>query len=170
MTIPEASQLVLEAGFMGKGGEIYLFDMGQPVQIYDLAEKMILLSGYTPHKDIQIEITGLRPGEKLYEELLASTEEALPSFHNKILIGKIRPFSYEEQNSKIVALLNSLSKENDESLVARLKELVPEYISNNSEYELLDKHDPQNVFHTSHIFKKTQNGFKSFNDIYSQKG
>ena len=171
MTIPEASQLVLEAGFMGKGGEIFLFDMGQPVQIYDLAEKMILLSGYTPHKDIQIEITGLRPGEKLYEELLASTEEALPSFHNKILIGKIRPFSYEEQNSKIVALLNSLSKESDESLVARLKELVPEYISNNSEYELLDKHNPKQLIHTSQIFKKPINGIhKSFSEIYIHKG
>jgi len=170
MTIPEASQLVLEAGFMGKGGEIFLFDMGQPVQIYDLAEKMILLSGYTPHKDIQIEITGLRPGEKLYEELLASTEEALPSFHNKILIGKIRPFSYEEQNSKIVALLNNLSKENDELLVTRLKELVPEYISNNSEFELLDKHNTSSTIHTSQLIKKATNGIhKSFNEIYTNK-
>jgi len=168
MTIPEASQLVLEAGFMGKGGEIFLFDMGQPVQIYDLAEKMILLSGYTPHKDIQIEITGLRPGEKLYEELLASAEEALPSFHNKILIGKIRPFSYEEQNTKVVSLLNAISKESNESLVARLKDLVPEYISNNSEYEILDKHDPSKVFHTSHIFKKSTNG-KILSNFYIPK-
>ena len=170
MTIPEASQLVLEAGFMGKGGEIFLFDMGQPVQIYDLAEKMILLSGYTPHKDIQIEITGLRPGEKLYEELLASTEEALPSFHNKILIAKIRPFSYEEQNSKIVAILNNLSKESDELLVTRLKELVPEYISNNSEFELLDKRNINSTIHTSQIIKKAANGIhKSFTEIYSNK-
>ena len=170
MTIPEASQLVLEAGFMGKGGEIFLFDMGQPIQIYDLAEKMILLSGYTPHKDIQIEITGLRPGEKLFEELLASTEEALPSFHNKILIGKIRPFSYEEQNNKIVALLKSLSKENDELLVARLKELVPEYISNNSEFEYLDNHSTNSTIDSSPVFKKAINGNpKSFNEIYSHK-
>lgn len=138
MTIPEASQLVLEAGFMGTGGEIFLFDMGQPVQIYDLAEKMILLSGLTPHKDIKIEITGLRPGEKLYEELLATSEDTLPSFNNKILIGKIRKFSYQEQNQKITDLLNNLTKESEEMLVARLKELVPEFISNNSKYEVLD--------------------------------
>lgn len=154
MTIPEASQLVLEAGFMGQGGEIFLFDMGQPVQIYDLAEKMILLSGYTPHKDIQIEIIGLRPGEKLYEELLAATEEALPSFHNKILIGKIRPFSYEEQNNKIVSLLNNLSKENNEQLVTRLKDLVPEYISNNSEFEYLDKIHSDSPISNSQLIKK----------------
>lgn len=141
MTIPEACQLVLEAGFMGKGGEIFLFDMGQPVQIYDLAEKMILLSGLTPHKDIKIEISGLRPGEKLYEELLASTEDTLPSFHNKILIGKIRHYNYHEQNLKISDLLNSLTKENDELLVSRLKDLVPEFISNNSIFESLDKTD-----------------------------
>jgi len=144
MTIPEASQLVLEAGFMGTGGEIFLFDMGLPVQIYDLAEKMILLSGLTPHKDIKIEITGLRPGEKLYEELLATSEDTLPSFNNKILIGKIRRFSYHEQNQKITDLLNSLTKESEEMLVGRLKELVPEFISNNSKYEELDKVDHQN--------------------------
>lgn len=139
MTIPEACQLVLEAGFMGNGGEIYLFDMGQPVQIYDLAEKMILLSGLIPHKDIKIEISGLRPGEKLYEELLASAEDTLPSFHNKILIGKIRPFEYEEQNLKITDLLNNLTKETDEVLVSRLKDIVPEFISNNSVYESIDR-------------------------------
>ena len=144
MTIPEASQLVLEAGFMGTGGEIFLFDMGLPVQIYDLAEKMILLSGLTPHKDIKIEITGLRPGEKLFEELLATSEDTLPSFNNKILIGKIRRFSYHEQNQKITDLLNNLTKESEEMLVARLKELVPEFISNNSKYEELDQADNQN--------------------------
>ena len=170
MTIPEASQLVLEAGFMGKGGEIFLFDMGQPIQIYDLAEKMILLSGYTPHKDIQIEITGLRPGEKLFEELLASSEEALPSFHSKILIGKIRPYNFEEQNSKIIALLKSLSKEDDELLVARLKELVPEYISNNSEFEYLDKLNVSSMIHESPIFKKATNEIiQSFNETYIHK-
>lgn len=158
MTISEASQLVLEAAFMGKGGEIFLFDMGQPVQIYDLAEKMILLSGYIPQKDIQIEIIGLRPGEKLYEELLATAEEAIPSFHNKILIGKIRPFNYEEQNRKITALLDNLSKENDELLVARLKELVPEYISNNSKYELLDKQDIKDSLPISQMINEATNG------------
>jgi FlaA1/EpsC-like NDP-sugar epimerase len=145
MTIPEACQLVLEAGFMGKGGEIFLFDMGQPVQIYDLAEKMILLSGLTPHKDIKIEITGLRPGEKLYEELLASAEDTLPSFHNKILIGKIRHYNYNDQNLKVTELLNSITRENDESLVARMKDLVPEFISNNSVFESLDKQEKDSV-------------------------
>lgn len=161
MTIPEACQLVLEAGFMGKGGEIYLFDMGQPVQIYDLAEKMILLSGLTPHKDIKIEITGLRPGEKLYEELLASSEDTLPSFHNKILIGKIRHYNYHEQNLKVTGLLNSLTKENDEQLVTRLKDLVPEYISNNSAFESLDKTDRETVSNRPQRKIKLQNGIAS---------
>lgn len=145
MTIPEASQLVMEAGFMGTGGEIFLFDMGQPVQIYDLAEKMILLSGFTPHKDIRIEITGLRPGEKLYEELLATTEDTLPSSNNKILIGKIRKYNYRDQNQKVMDLLNSLTKEPDDLLVARMKDIVPEFISNNSTFESLDKVDNRDI-------------------------
>ena len=147
MTIPEASQLVLEAGFMGMGGEIFLFDMGHPVQIYDLAEKMIFLSGLTPHKDIRIEITGLRPGEKLYEELLASAEDTLPSSNSKILIGKIRKYNYNEQNQKVKELLNNLTKESDELLVARMKDLVPEFISNNSVFESLDKLDNHDIEH-----------------------
>jgi FlaA1/EpsC-like NDP-sugar epimerase len=138
MTIQEACQLVLEAGFMGTGGEIFLFDMGSPVRIYDLAEKMILLSGLIPHKDIKIEISGLRPGEKLYEELLTSSETTLPSVNNKILIGKIRYFDYNLQNQKINELLSSLTSENDEMLVSRLKELVPEFVSKNSKFESLD--------------------------------
>jgi FlaA1/EpsC-like NDP-sugar epimerase len=138
MTIQEACQLVLEAGFMGTGGEIFLFDMGSPVQIYDLAEKMILLSGLIPHKDIKIEISGLRPGEKLFEELLASAEATLPSVNSKILIGKIRHFDYNQHCQKIDELLNSLTRENDEMLVVRLKELVPEFISKNSKFESLD--------------------------------
>lgn len=158
MTIPEASQLVLEAGFMGTGGEIFLFDMGQPVLIYDLAEKMILLSGLTPHKDIKIEITGLRPGEKLYEELLASSEDTLPSLNNKILIGKIRRFNYHEQNQKITDLLNNLTKESEEKLVERLKELVPEFISNNSKYEVLDKTDNRNLTNNLKVKLKLTRG------------
>lgn len=145
MTIPEASQLVLEAGFMGTGGEIFLFDMGQPVQIYDLAEKMILLSGLTPHKDIRIEITGLRPGEKLYEELLASAEDTLPSSNSKILVGKIRKYNYDDQNQKVTDLLSNLTKESDDLLVARMKDLVPEFISNNSVFESLDTPDNQDI-------------------------
>jgi len=170
MTIPEASQLVLEAGFMGSGGEIFLFDMGQPVQIYDLAEKMILLSGLTPHKDIKIEITGLRPGEKLYEELLASTENTLPSFNNKILIGKIRKFNYHEQNQKVTDLLNNITKENDELLVSRLKDLVPEFISNNSAYEALDKTDNQSITNGLKLrLKLTQELNKSASEYFSPK-
>lgn len=170
MTIPEASQLVLEAGFMGSGGEIFLFDMGQPVQIYDLAEKMILLSGLTPHKDVKIEITGLRPGEKLYEELLASTENTLPSFNNKILIGRIRKFTYHEQNQKVTELLNNLTKENDELLVARLKDLVPEFISNNSVFEILDKVDNQNIANNVKLkLKLTQGLSKSASEYFSPK-
>jgi len=138
MTIPEASQLVLEAGFMGTGGEIYLFDMGKPIRIYDLAEKMISLAGFEPHKDIKINVTGLRPGEKLYEELLASKEHCLPTYHAKIMIAKGRPQVYEEANNKISELLSGLSKDSDEMIVARMKDLVPEYFSQNSKFEELD--------------------------------
>jgi len=139
MTIPEACQLVLEAGFMGNGSEIYAFDMGSPVKIYDLAEKMIFLSGYIPHKDIKIVVTGLRPGEKLYEELLSSKENCMPTHNEKITIGKIRQYDYYEANSKITEMLDNLSTENDEIIVARMKDLVEEFISQNSKYEKLDQ-------------------------------
>ncbi|NWJ53358.1 MAG: polysaccharide biosynthesis protein, partial [Bacteroidetes bacterium] len=102
MTIPEACQLVLEAGYMGNGGEIYIFDMGEPVKIYDLAIKMIQLSGYVPHKDIAIEVTGLRPGEKLFEELLTGKEDLLPTHHKKIHISKVQFDNYNEKHQKIV--------------------------------------------------------------------
>ena len=139
MTIPEACQLVLEAGFMGNGSEIFVFDMGSPVKIYDLAEKMIFLSGYIPHKDIKIVVTGLRPGEKLYEELLSSKENCMPTHNEKITIGKIRQYDYYEANSKITEMLDNLSTENDEIIVARMKDLVEEFISQNSKYEKLDQ-------------------------------
>ena len=138
MTISEASQLVLEAGFMGSGGEIYLFDMGKPIRIYDLAEKMISLAGYEPHKDIKISVTGLRPGEKLYEELLANKENSLPTYHEKIMIAKGRPQTYEEANIKISELLGGLAQDSDDMIVARMKDLVPEFFSQNSKYEALD--------------------------------
>lgn len=138
MTISEASQLVLEAGFMGSGGEIYLFDMGKPVRIYDLAEKMISLAGFEPHKDIKINVTGLRPGEKLYEELLASKENCLPTFNEKIMIAKGRPQNYEEVNRKISELLDGLSKDSDYMIVARMKDLIPEFFSQNSKFDELD--------------------------------
>jgi FlaA1/EpsC-like NDP-sugar epimerase len=139
MTIPEACQLVLEAGFMGSGSEIYVFDMGSPVRIYDLAEKMIFLSGYIPHKDIKIVVTGLRPGEKLYEELLSSKENCKPTHNEKITIGKVRQYDHYEANSKITEMLEMLTVETDEMIVARMKDLVEEYISQNSKYENLDQ-------------------------------
>jgi len=138
MTIPEACQLVLEAGFMGNGGEIFLFDMGQPVKIYDLAVKMIQLSGFVPHKDIAIVEIGLRPGEKLYEELLSNAEDTMPTHHKKILIGKVRHYDIDEQHHKVAELLNHLTLESDEMLVARMKDIVPEFTSKNSRFEKLD--------------------------------
>jgi FlaA1/EpsC-like NDP-sugar epimerase len=139
MTIPEACQLVLEAGFIGNGSEIYIFDMGSPIRIYDLAEKMILLSGYIPHKDIQIVVTGLRPGEKLNEELLSSKEDCKPTYNKKITIGNGRHYNYQEANYKITEMLEKLSFESNEMIVARMKDLDREYISQNSRYELLDQ-------------------------------
>lgn len=149
MTIPEACQLVLEAGYMGKGGEIYLFDMGKPVKIYDLAIKMIQLSGYVPHKDIAIEITGLRPGEKLFEELLTGKEDLLPTHHKKIMIGKVQYDNYEEKHQKIVQLLAHLTKENDALLVSRMKDIVPEFTSKNSRFEVIDQKLAHNIFNLS---------------------
>jgi FlaA1/EpsC-like NDP-sugar epimerase len=138
MTIPEACQLVLEAGFMGKGGEIFVFDMGDPVKIDDLAKEMIRLSGLKLGEDIDIAYTGLRPGEKLYEELLASKENTLPTHHEKIMIGKVRQHEHQVVEKSVSELLFSLKIESDYLLVARMKELVPEYKSQNSEFEKID--------------------------------
>lgn len=135
MTIPEACQLVLEACFMGNGGEIFVFDMGQSVKIYDLAEKMIYLSGYVPHKDIEIKITGLRPGEKLYEEVMHKTEDLLPTYNDKIMIGKVLKHDYDLVNNRISFLLATLDELNNEIMVEQMKAIVPEYISMNSPYE-----------------------------------
>lgn len=137
MTIPEACQLVLEAGAMGKGGEIFVFDMGESVKIVDLAKKMISLSGLEPGKDIEIKFTGLRPGEKLYEELLANEENTLPTHHPKILIARTRIASSEELEM-IEALLALVSSQNNDLLVKTLKKIVPEYKSNNSEFSKFD--------------------------------
>lgn len=141
MTIPEACQLVLEAGCMGKGGEIFVFDMGKPVKILDLAKKMIQLAGLKLNVDIHISFTGLRPGEKLYEELLARNENTLPTHNDKIMIGQVRSHDFEVINTAITEILNYLNVENNEMLVARMKNLVPEFISKNSTYELLDDQD-----------------------------
>ncbi len=138
MTIPEACQLVLEAGFMGNGGEIFVFDMGEPVKIADLAKEMIRLSGYKVDEDIKIVYTGLRPGEKLFEELLASKENTKPTHHDKILIGNVRDYDFVEVNRNLDELLYALTTENNKLLVSRMKNLVPEFISKNSKYCELD--------------------------------
>jgi FlaA1/EpsC-like NDP-sugar epimerase len=139
MTIPEAVQLVLEAGTMGHGGEIFVFDMGLPVRIYDLAVKMIKLSGLTLGKDIRIVETGLRPGEKLYEELLGDLENTIPTHHPKIMIAAVQQASSEHIHSLLVRLsYASLNGATDLELVRVLKELVPEFKSLNSEYSSLD--------------------------------
>ena len=139
MTIPEACQLVLEAGSMGNGGEIFVFDMGKPVAIADLARKMIRLYGLIPNIDVNITYSGLRPGEKLYEELLNDAENTTRTYHEKILIAQVREVSFELVKQNTLELETILSTTNDEMLlVTKMKELVPEYISNNSIYQQLD--------------------------------
>lgn len=139
MTIPEACCLVLEAGTMGEGGEIYIFDMGQSVKIYEIAKKMINLSGFKYPDEIDIEITGLRPGEKLFEELLATGENTIPTYHDKIMIAK----TVSIDNTITKQLICDICKTNDtqdgQQVITLIKQLVPEYISNNSIYEKLDK-------------------------------
>jgi FlaA1/EpsC-like NDP-sugar epimerase len=139
MTIPEACQLVLEAGAMGKGGEIFVFDMGQSVKIADLAKKMIQLAGLTLGKDIQIAYTGLRPGEKLFEELLATKENTLPTHNPQILVGKVREYPHKEVSEKVDVLISLLQNQDSSAIVKKMKEIVPEFKSANSIYEELDK-------------------------------
>jgi FlaA1/EpsC-like NDP-sugar epimerase len=138
MTIFEACQLVITAGAMGEGGEIFIFDMGESIKIYDLAVKMIQLSGLTIGKDIQIVFTGLRAGEKLYEELLATTENTKPTPHQKIMIADVRKYNYQEVEKEIACLIAS-KNESPLQLVKQMKKIVPEYISMNSEFESLDR-------------------------------
>ncbi len=138
MTIPEASQLVLEAGAMGEGSEVFVFDMGKPVKVADLAKKMIQLSGYEPNKDIKIKFTGLRPGEKLYEELLNDNENCIPTHHPKIMRAKINPNNSAEMEIAMAELETVFKDSSTAELVKILKHWVPEYVSNNSVYEKLD--------------------------------
>ena len=138
MTIPEACQLVLEAGAMGKGGEIFIFDMGKPVKIIDLAKKMIRLAGFTPYKDIDIKIIGLRPGEKLYEELLNDASKTLPTHNEKIMIAQEMQSSCVKVQQATVALLNNLETVSNEQIVSEMKKIVPEFKSMNSVFEDLD--------------------------------
>ncbi len=139
MTIPEACQLVLEAGSMGNGGEIYIFDMGKPVKIIDLARKMIKLAGFIPDVDIEIKIVGLRPGEKLYEELLNDTSKTLPTHHEKIMIAQEIQEEFEDLHADIDELIGIANYFDNDDIVAKMKKIVPEFISMNSAYELLDK-------------------------------
>ncbi len=138
MTIPEACQLVLEAGAMGEDGQILIFDMGESVKIYDLAIKMIQLSGYQYPQDIDIIITGLRPGEKLYEELLNTTEDTLPTHHPKIMIAKVEEVNKACLLDCIETIVKVIPEYDNFSLVKQIKVIVPEFISNNSMYEILD--------------------------------
>jgi len=141
MLIPEACKLVLEAGTHGSGGEIFVFDMGKPVKIADLAKRMIKLSGA---KNVEIKYTGLRAGEKLYEEVLSTTENTLPSFHEKIRIAKVREYDFKEVEAQINSLISLSHTYDDMAIVEKMKEIVPEYVSNNSKYSVLDKQTVSN--------------------------
>ena len=138
MTIPEACCLVMEASTLGDGGEIFVFDMGKPVKIVDLARNMIRLAGYTPEKDIPIIFTGLRPGEKLYEELLNQKELTLPTSNSKIMIARVREFDYAQVSKQVDELIEISQIDKPFTTVTYMKKIVPEYISKNSVYEQLD--------------------------------
>jgi FlaA1/EpsC-like NDP-sugar epimerase len=138
MTIPEASQLVLEAGAMGNGGEIFIFDMGEPVKIIDLAKKMIRLAGLVPEKDIEIKIIGLRPGEKLYEELLNDNSKTVTTYNSKIMIAREKEEDYAFLINKIDELIAITTKNNHIELVSKMKEIVPEFVSMNSHFNQLN--------------------------------
>jgi FlaA1/EpsC-like NDP-sugar epimerase len=138
MTIPEACRLVLEAASFGNSGEIYVFDMGSPVKIVDLAKRMIELAGYVPNKDIKIEFIGLRPGEKLYEELLNDKETTIPTNHSKITIASVRQYDYDMVFSSVHVIIDFSTNVDLKNTVRSMKKLVPEFISKNSKYAELD--------------------------------
>lgn len=145
MTIPEACSLVLEAGCMGQGGEIYIFDMGKPIKIYDLATRMISLAGFRPNVDVKIVETGLRPGEKLYEELLNDKELTLATKHKKIMIAKVRTYKFEQITEHIERLKTMLLEDNVHDIVAEMKHIVPEYKSQNSQWQKVDNEISEKV-------------------------
>lgn len=138
MTIPEACQLVIEAGVMGQGGEIFIFDMGKAVRIADLAKKLIKLSGKEPDREIRIVYTGLRPGEKLFEELLSSAENSRPTYHEKIMIADVRQYDFDEVEAKLAKLISSARNHYTLETVSLMKDLVPEFISNNPSYNKIN--------------------------------
>jgi FlaA1/EpsC-like NDP-sugar epimerase len=139
MTIPEACTLVMEASTLGNGGEIFVFDMGKPVKILDLAKNMIRLAGLVPGKDIEIEFTGLRPGEKLFEELLNQKETTLPTQNEKIMVAKVREYEYKQVKKDILELIALAQGNKPFVTVQKMKDIVPEFKSKNSPYERLDK-------------------------------
>lgn len=141
MTIPEACRLVLEAGSMGNGGEIFIFDMGNSIKIVELAKKMIRLSGLIPNQDIKIEFTGLRPGEKLYEELLNDLENTLPTHHEKIMIAKVKANDFSLVSKKVENIILTACSYQDKEVVKLMKNIVPEFKSNNSVFEELDEQE-----------------------------
>ena len=145
MTIPEACELVLQAGTMGNGGEIYVFDMGEPVKILDLAKRMIKLSGFTPDEEIKIKFIGLRPGEKLFEELLSDDATTIPTHHEKIMISKDPTVRFDDIEVLFKQIIKSAVKRDKVQVVTLLKKIVPEFISNNSEYEILDQKKIENT-------------------------
>lgn len=142
MTIPEACRLVLEAGCMGKGGEIFVFDMGKSVKIIELAKKMIRLAGLVPNQDIKITYSGLRPGEKLFEELLNDQESTMPTHHEKIMIGQVREYVFNEIETQIYQLVQFATSSNNREVVKQMKKIVPEFLSKNSVFEELDAEMP----------------------------
>lgn len=145
MTIPEACRLVLEAGCMGKGGEIFIFDMGKSVRIIDLAKTMIRLAGLTPNQDIKIEYTGLRPGEKLFEELLNDNENTMPTHHEKIMIGKVREYKFTDVEKQVHDLVLQAQNNNNQNVVILMKQMVSEFKSKNSIFEELDLASNTNI-------------------------
>lgn len=138
MTIPEACMLVLEACVMGEGGEIFIFDMGKPVKIVTLARKMIKLAGLVPDVDVKIEFTGLRPGEKLYEELLNHKETTIETHNSKIMIAKVQEYNFELVSNQIDELIKYSHLCKSYMTVSQMKKIVPEFKSKNSQYERLD--------------------------------
>ena len=139
MTIPEACQLVLEAGAMGRGGDVFVFDMGEPIKIVDLARRMIQLSGFEAGRDIEIAFSGLRPGEKLYEELLGEGETHSTTHHPKIKIARLATVSFQDTRDAISELRKMLPTDDRDGMVSLLKAVIPEFVSNNSEFEKLDR-------------------------------
>lgn len=139
MTISEACQLVIEAGAMGNGGEVFIFDMGKAVKIIDLAKKIIRLAGFTPYKDIDIKVIGLRPGEKLYEELLNEKSSTLPTYNEKIMIAKVETYDYETINNDILELIDLATTHSKNEIVQKMKSIVPEFVSMNSDFQQFDK-------------------------------